>query len=228
LIDSKRHIIIGDIHGCLGSLNDLLAKLEPHRDRIHVFLGDYIDRGPNSMGVIQRLIEFSSQAQCVFLRGNHEQMAIDAFFEGDDDSWRHWLDNGGKSTIDSYARAETSLVETDGHLDFMLATDFYYEAPDFLCVHGGINPYMTVAENMAQTDPYEFLWERRHIQTVRPDWEKTVIFGHTPMATVKMEHNLIALDTGCVFSDRGYGHLSALLMPEREIIDVICNDNTPS
>jgi diadenosine tetraphosphatase ApaH/serine/threonine PP2A family protein phosphatase len=87
---------------------------------------------------------------------------------------------------------------------------------------------MTVAENLSQVDPYEFLWERRHIHTVVPDWEKTVIYGHTPMATVKMEHNHIGLDTGCVFPDRGFGHLSALLMPERELIDVICNDNIPT
>lgn len=226
--DTKRHIIIGDIHGCLASLDALLAKLEPFRDRIHVFLGDYIDRGPDSYGVIERLIEFGSRAECVFLRGNHEQMALDAFLEGGDESWRHWTMNGGRTTIDSYTRAGTDMLESQGHLDFMLGTDFYYETPDFLCVHGGINPYMSVAENLTQVDPYEFLWERRHINTVAPDWEKTVIFGHTPMATVRMERNMIGLDTGCVFPDRGFGHLSALLMPERDIIDVICNDNTPS
>ncbi len=223
--DEKKHIIIGDIHGCLNSLNALLEKLEPHRDRIHVFLGDYIDRGPDSYGVIQRLIDFSKEADCVFLRGNHEQMAVDAFLGGEDENWRHWLNNGGRTTMDSYTRAGTNLVEADGHLDFMLVTDFYYETPVFICVHGGINPYMTVAENLAQADPNEFLWERRHIQTVVPEWEKTVVFGHTPMTTVKMEKNLIGLDTGCVFPDRGFGHLSALLMPEREVIYVICNDN---
>ncbi len=226
--EAKKHIIIGDIHGCVNSLNALLEKLRPHRDWVHVFLGDYIDRGPDSHGVIQRLIEFGNEAECVFLRGNHEQMAVDAFLEGDDDSWRHWLNNGGRSTMDSYTRAGTNLAEAGGHLDFMLATDFFYETPEFICVHGGINPYMTVAENVAQVDPYEFLWERRHIQTVVPDWEKTVVFGHTPMATAKMERNMIGLDTGCVFSDRGFGRLTALLMPERELIDVICNDTTPS
>ena len=130
--------------------------------------------------------------------------------------------------MDSYITAGTSIVEAAGHLDFMLASDFFYDTSEFICVHGGINPYMTVAENLAQTDPYEYLWERRHISTVRPDWEKTVIFGHTPMASVKFEHNLIGLDTGCVFPDRGFGHLTALLMPEKDIIDVICNDKTPS
>lgn len=228
MFDPKKHIIIGDIHGCVNSLNALLAKLEIHRDRIFVFLGDYIDRGPDSRGVIDRLIAFKSEAECIFLRGNHEQMALDAFFYDDADSWRQWLDNGGKSTIDSYTQAGTSLVEANGHLDFMLATDFFYETANFLCVHGGINPHMSVAENVVQVDPYEFLWERRHIQTVIPDWEKTVIFGHTPMVSVRIESNLIGLDTGCVFHDRGYGHLSALLMPEREIIDVICNDKHPS
>ena len=218
------HIIIGDIHGCIKSLNALLDKLEAHRDRTFVFLGDYIDRGPDSRAVIDRLIELRSKCQCVFLRGNHEQMAIEALLDDDQENWDHWFDNGGRWTMDSYRRSGTDLVETAGHLDFMLATDFHYETPDFLCVHGGINPFISVAENLAQVDPYEFLWERRHIQTVVPDWEKTVIFGHTPMREVKMEKNMIGLDTGCVFADRGYGRLSALLMPEREIIDVTCND----
>lgn len=226
--DTKRHIIIGDIHGCVASLNALIAKLEPYQDRIHVFLGDYIDRGPDSHGVIERLIEFGKQVDCVFLRGNHEQMALDAFLEGDDDSWRHWMNNGGRSTLDSYTKAGTDLLECEGHLDFMLQSDFFYETPDLLCVHGGINPYMSVAENLDQVDPYEFLWERRHITTVVPDWEKTVVFGHTPIQEARIERNMIGLDTGCVFPDRGFGRLSAILMPEREIIDVICNDTIHS
>jgi len=220
----KGHIIVGDIHGCIESLKDLITKLEPYHDRRYVFLGDYIDRGFDSYGVIDFLIQFSKGHDCVFLRGNHEHMALEAFLHDDEEAWELWMTNGGKSSLDSYSRRETTLVEAEGHLDFIVSTDFYYESDDFVCVHGGMNPYMSIQENLIQNDPIDFLWERRHVTTVIPSWEKTVIFGHTPFKEVKMESNMIGLDTGCVFSDRGYGTLSALLMPEKQIIDVKCKD----
>jgi serine/threonine protein phosphatase 1 len=222
--DTNGHIIIGDIHGCIESLKSLMSEVSPYSDRRYVFLGDYIDRGADSFAVIEFLIEFAKKHDCIFLRGNHEHMALEAFLHDDEDSWELWMSNGGKSSLDSYARRDTSLLEAEGHLDFITSTDFYYETESFVCVHGGMNPYMSVKENLQQTDPSDFLWERRHVTTVVPSWEKTVIFGHTPFKEVKMETNLIGLDTGCVFTDRGYGILSALLMPEKQIIDVKSKD----
>jgi serine/threonine protein phosphatase 1 len=220
------HIIIGDIHGCAESLIALVSRLEPYQNRRFVFLGDYIDRGSDSFRVIDFLIGFSKDHDCIFLRGNHEHMALEAFLHNDEESWDVWMQNGGKSTLDSYTKHETSVLEAEGHLDFLIATDFYYETNEFVCVHAGMNPSMSVTENLKESDPVDFLWERRHVTTVIPSWEKTVLFGHTPVKEVKIESNMIGLDTGCVFSDRGYGTLSALLMPEKQIIDVKCKDKS--
>jgi serine/threonine protein phosphatase 1 len=225
MASDQKYIVVGDIHGCSSSLTALLEKLEPHLDRTIVFLGDYIDRGYNSYGVVETLVQFDKEHDCVFLRGNHEQMLLDALFEGDRMSWEHWFMNGGSTTVDSYERVGTSILEAAGHADFYAATELYFETTDYLFVHGGINPHLSVAENIAQTDPYEFLWERRHIESVRPTWEKVVVFGHTPRRVPIIELPLIGLDTGCVFVDRGYGKLTAMLLPEMNIIDVTCNDS---
>lgn len=224
MVNEKAHIIIGDIHGCIESLKELLSVLKPYQERRFVFLGDYIDRGADSYAVIDYLIEFAKDHDCIFLRGNHEHMALEAFLHDDEEAWELWMSNGGKSSLDSYTKRGTSLLEAAGHLDFIASTDFYYETESFVCVHGGMNPYMSIQENLQQTDPLEFLWERRHVKTVIPSWDKTVIFGHTPFKEVKIEPNLIGLDTGCVFTDRGFGTLSALMMPEKQIIDVKCKD----
>jgi len=221
---SNGHIIVGDIHGCFESLKELISTLESYPNRKYVFLGDYIDRGADSYHVIDFLLKFSKDHDCVFLRGNHEHMALEAFLHDDKETWDAWMTNGGKSTLDSYASSGTSFLEAEGHLDFLISTEFYYETIDFVCVHGGMNPFMSIEDNLSQADPTEFLWERRHITTVIPSWDRTVIFGHTPVKEVKMESNMIGLDTGCVFSDRGFGTLTALLMPEKQIIDVKCKD----
>lgn len=220
-------IVVGDIHGCLKSLEALMRELEPHADRTHVFLGDYIDRGPDSYGVVEYLLEFSRGHDCVFLRGNHEQMLIDALMEGDAESWAHWLHNGGTLTMDSYRRHGLSPMEARGHADFYVSTEMYFDTPGYLFVHGGVNPFLSVERNLAATDPYEFLWERRHLDMDAPKWEKTVVFGHTPMQKPLLRPPMVGLDTGCVFADRGYGKLSALLLPEMRVIDCTCKDLTP-
>ncbi|PTM09363.1 MAG: serine/threonine protein phosphatase, partial [Bacteroidetes bacterium] len=70
--------MIGDIHGCSRSLRSLWEKLEPYKDRLHIFVGDYIDRGEDSKGVVEFLLSVRDQRTCVFLRGNHEEMLLNA------------------------------------------------------------------------------------------------------------------------------------------------------
>lgn len=222
----KSYIAIGDIHGCLEPLDRLLHEIAPFSDRTHVFLGDYIDRGPDSYGVVERLLKFSETHECVFLRGNHEQMLVDAALDGEAESWALWLANGGSSTLDSYRRAGTNPLEAAGHADFYVSTDFFFDTDQFLFVHGGVNPNLTVAENLSQSDPNEFLWERRHLDAPTTRWEKTVVFGHTPRKDVLLAPPLVGLDTGCVFADRGYGTLTAMLFPEMR--PIACNCKAPS
>ena len=100
----KRIYAIGDIHGCREELDDLLtiiAEEESGAERQLIFLGDYVDRGPDSHGVLERLIELKrSEPDAVFLKGNHEAIMLD-FLDDPDESY-HWLDWGGQETLESY------------------------------------------------------------------------------------------------------------------------------
>ncbi len=93
-------IAIGDIHGCVDTLDALLSRLAPAEDDHLIFIGDYIDRGPDSKGVIDRLLTLRQSQQCTFLRGNHEAFML-AYLQ--DREFELWGMNGGVATLRSYA-----------------------------------------------------------------------------------------------------------------------------
>ena len=110
------HIVaIGDIHGCAETLKKLWDKLEPYEDYVHIFVGDYIDRGPDSKGVIDFLMDVKNERKTVFLRGNHELMLLHALQRG---STRNWLMNGGQSTLNSYGDGASLSDIPDSHISF--------------------------------------------------------------------------------------------------------------
>src|SRR6476646_6510 len=96
-----RMLAIGDVHGCLTALDTLLGFVQPTPDDQLVFLGDYVDRGPDSKGVLNRLIELQRTGSAVFLRGNHEIMMLGARNGRDD--FRFWFACGGAEALESYA-----------------------------------------------------------------------------------------------------------------------------
>src|SRR5215212_3531643 len=98
-------LVIGDIHGRLDRLEGLLESLPYWPDRF-IFLGDYLDRGPDSAGVLDRLLRLSQDEECIFIRGNHEDLALDAFDAGGRYPPGVWEANGGTQTIRSYAKAK--------------------------------------------------------------------------------------------------------------------------
>src|SRR5215213_6317702 len=106
-----RTLAIGDIHGCLTALDTLLGFVQPKPDDRLVFLGDYVDRGPDSKGVLDRVIELHKAGRAVCLRGNHEIMMAAA--RGGRDDYRFWLRVGGLEAMDSYRidGAEVTLVD---------------------------------------------------------------------------------------------------------------------
>src|SRR3712207_4655927 len=129
-------IAIGDIHGRLDRLNRLLFALPP--DRPLVFLGDYIDRGPESRGVIERLIRLSRRRDCVLLCGNHEDMLLDAMCGAYEDAVSDWLRNGGDATLRSYGvsnirRLAEALPEE--HLNFLRGMREHWETEEYVFVH---------------------------------------------------------------------------------------------
>ena len=137
---------IGDIHGELEKLDELLELLPLESDDTLVFVGDYIDRGPDARGVVERMIRLRDQRHCVFLLGNHESMLLDflgwtdeAYFGGD-----AFLMNGGDRTLASYGYfdrenpdRETFQLPKD-HEDFLLSLQLYHREGDYLFVHAGL------------------------------------------------------------------------------------------
>ena len=234
-------IAIGDIHGCARSLDALLDALAPSgADRL-VFLGDYVDRGEDSRGVIDRLLDVAEQIPCVFLRGNHEAMMLEGLAAGGYDAagkprprqtiWgridkmfrrdEFWLVNGGKATLDSYGTPDGHVDLPPRHLAFLHATRLYHREGGFFFVHAGLDPELTVRENVERGDEDVFLWDRSHLEVGVPAWEETIVCGHTPHPEPIDEEHLILIDTGCVYHGRpGMGRLTAVRLPERTFVSV--------
>lgn len=218
---------IGDVHGCARTLDALLDRLALGPDDEVVFVGDYVDRGPDSCGVIERILRMEADADAdagrgpavVALRGNHDQMML-GYVDGTGhfDLWRA---NGGLETLDSYARAGHDHIPS-AHVDFLRRTRIVYDTPEATYVHAGLDPFLTVAENLSRPDPEVFLWTRAHLESSLDMWEKPVVCGHTPTPEPIDEPKLIDVDTGAVFANRrpDLGRLTAVEMPSRRFVSV--------
>ena len=185
---------IGDIHGCYRELMALykkllIAGLKPEIDVV-VFMGDYMDRGPDSKKVIEQLIKWHKQyPHWVFLYGNHEDIFINWWNLGqkyeEDFKWSCFLYNGGKETLKSYGLSEPIRTGIPiEHIEFMVKeTKILYENDKYIFVHGGLIPNDSI-ENikgmMNETIANALLWAREDFINSQWDWGKKVIFGHTP------------------------------------------------
>lgn len=208
-------VAIGDIHGCSQSLKALWEKLEPFSDASFIFIGDYIDRGPDSKGVVDFLLKAQNERNCIFLRGNHEQMLLDSFHSKRE---YNWLLNGGDTTLESYGVEGADQIPDD-HLEFYINTKLYYQTDDYFFVHAGVPPHQPIWKSIESEENNDFfLWGRDHIDSFETPWEKTVIFGHTPRPYPIQKKNMIGIDTGCVYEKLGYGKLTAVLLPEQQFI----------
>ncbi len=219
-------IAVGDLHGCARTLDALLEALAPANGDHLVFIGDYIDRGPDSRGVLDRLVALKSAAaartgpECTFLRGNHDQMMLD-YIDSGGRNLVLWRMNGGLSTIANFVTPSGDLDVPAGSLELLRSSEILFETDDFVFVHAGLDPDLTIEENVADADPQVALWTREHLDADLSLWEKTVVCGHTPMATPIDLPRLIAIDTGAVYSHvRGLGTLTAVRLPEREFVQV--------
>lgn len=203
---------IGDIHGCLDKLEDLLAKISATSDDILIFLGDYIDRGNASKEVIDLLIEVASETNCVFLRGNHEDMLLE-FTEYGTNSLMYFS-NGGGMTIESYTKGKPdqniadALPET--HKKFFADLKWSYEDNDYIYVHAGIRPGIPL--NLQEHS--DLIWIRDEFVSSPTGLNKKVIFGHTPFTVPLVKPDKIGIDTGAVYG----GALTAVKLPELEFL----------
>lgn len=206
---------IGDIHGCRKTLQKLVESLPLNSDSLLIFLGDYIDRGPDSKGVIDYLLELREKRNCLFLLGNHEYLMLDYLKTFD---FKHWIQNGAQKTIESYGYSGGQFILPDDHLNFFLSNEYFIDTPDFLFVHGGVRPEKTITDNLKFFSKVDMLWERDHLKADHLNWEKTVVCGHTPRQQPIVKEKLIAIDTGCVYGTHfGLGNLTAIQLPSRKI-----------
>jgi len=191
-----RVLAIGDIHGCLGAFDDLLNWVKPAPSDVLVTLGDYVDRGPDSRGVLNRLLELKRRLNVVCLRGNHELLMCDAYRGGRPER-KMWLSVGGVQTLGSYGitpgRSGTLDDIPTEHWAFLedgLAD--YYESELFLFVHA------TVVRDLAMDEQpdYALFWEFLP-EAMRHESRKTVICGHTSQKSgaPKVVPGAVCIDT---------------------------------
>lgn len=190
-----RLLAFGDIHGCRNALRELLAQVAPTADDRLVFLGDYVDRGPDSAGVIDDLLVLRERFPAtVFLRGNHEQMLLDVL-AGDNPAT--FLANGGGKTIVSY-RAGRGWPPPPEHLAFFAELPAMHITDRFIFAHAGLRPGVPVDRQL----PTDLLWIRHEFLDSPYDWGKPVVFGHTPRQEPLLTMSRIGLDTGCVYGGK--------------------------
>jgi serine/threonine protein phosphatase 1 len=216
---------IGDVHGCAVTLDRLLERLALTPDDRVVFIGDYVDRGPDSAGVLDRMLELEAASEagtgpaCVFIRGNHDQMMLD-YVDGRPDAFELWRINGGMATLACYMERGRLQIPEE-HLDFLRRTVLVHEDEGFVFVHAGLDPRKTVAENLARPDPRVLLWTRAHLDADLSRWERPVVCGHTPQPEPLDRPRLLDIDTGAVYHHlAGFGTLTAVRLPEREFVQV--------
>lgn len=218
-----RRFAITDIHGCNATFNALLDQIDFGREDELYLLGDYIDRGPDSKGVIDSIWRLQDSGHTVHcLMGNHELMMINAFEE---QQWKDtWYSNGGRATMRSF-ECNSLLEIPEAYLRFMLQLPFHLEVSGYLLVHAGIN----FREEKPLEDLFSLLWIRDWYEDINFDWlgDRTIVHGHTPVprAVTEQQHDdlvndrVIDLDCGCVFNRPlvGLGYLCALDMTNREL-----------
>lgn len=178
-------------------------------DALTVTLGDYVDRGPDTCGVLERLAANPFPTPYVALRGNHEAM-LESFL-ADPDTGRHWYGQGGAETLQSYgvtvramimnnASAAERLRETmaEKHIGFLRSLQMSFSHGRYFFCHAGVRPGVPL-EKQSERD---LMWIRNEFLNCTESFGKVVVHGHTPVAAPDVLANRINIDTGAVFSGR--------------------------
>src|SRR5712672_1676590 len=218
----SRVYAIGDIHGQAALLDELLGMIE--RDgmgrpetSVLVFIGDYVDRGTDSKGVIEQLVNLQSDFTAHFLRGNHDQALLD--FLADPNSFPIWKDYGAEETLASYGIAspasdeEVALRQTRDslrqalparHLRFFETLKLSETIGDYFFAHAGVRP----GTALDQQEERDLMWIRDEFLNSRAAFGKIIVHGHTPTNAPVVRRNRIGIDTGAYLT----GRLTALVL----------------
>ena len=209
----QKTYVIGDIHGSLSKLRNLIARCERDADgqsMTLVFIGDYIDRGPDSRDVVEFVMKLHSRlrSNAICLMGNHEALALAAIESGMNAG--NWLLNGGDMTLRSYGVSSARDLPTE-HIAWFRSLQLRHDDGQRLFVHAGINP----AKPLDAQDDHDLLWIREPFLSDGRDYGRLIVHGHTPTRTgmPDIRSNRLNIDTGAA-----YGHaLTAAVFTGRQI-----------
>ncbi len=206
---------VGDVHGCANELRTVLNKLPLHPDCTIVFLGDYIDRGPQSREVVDTILELSKSYEVIPLMGNHESMLLKFIADPESEDAAMFIYNGGSATLASYRTGPDEYHIPEDHLEFYRTLRLSYETEDYFFVHAGF-PDVPLAQLDVGEHAQAMLWLRGSFRTSTYAWSKRIVHGHTPVREVVFRPNRINVDTGCVYD----GKLSVVELPTESVYSV--------
>ena len=199
----KRTIIFGDVHGCVDEWNELLVKVGAGPDDDLISVGDIIGKGPDSGGALELALGLPNLRAVL---GNHEVRIL-----------RYWSEDRPPTTPWDIAAVDSMGERFPDMMSAVAEWPYFIEASDYLVVHAGLRDGVSLEEQSADD-----LTRIRELSPGGPAWyerytdERLVVFGHWAVAGLVVRPNAIGLDTGCVYG----GELSAVILPEREIVSV--------
>ena len=215
--EGVRIYAIGDVHGRADLLDRLLSRIDadlitrPTARAIHVFLGDYIDRGPNSKEVLDQLVRRAKHFELVCLKGNHEAFLLN--FLDNPAVLTEWRQYGGLETLMSYGLSpsmnpdpltqsqlavELDHVLPEDHRQFLSRLQLSFACGDFFFAHAGIRPSVPLMQQQEK----DLLWIREEFLLCEEDYGKIVVHGHTPVKQPEVRSNRINIDTGAYATSR--------------------------
>lgn len=222
---------IGDIHGCSKTLKEIINRIcKQDKQAEFYFVGDLIDRGPNSKAVIDCILDLRDRGtQIHVVRGNHEEMMLFSYQNNLAISDTMWASNGAQMTVRSFSsQANLDLKVQDlipkRYYEFINSLPYYIETDDYFIVHAGFN--FNIENPFKDTE--SMIWTREEKNKQEFTKGKKIIHGHTPVPIEQIELRILSnkidiinIDSGCVYNNiPKMGFLTALNLDKMEIISV--------
>ncbi|MFW5753327.1 MAG: metallophosphoesterase family protein [Marinilabiliaceae bacterium] len=215
----QRTFFVGDIHGCALTFKKMVEEIiQLNKEDVLYCVGDYIDRGPRSKEVVDYILALRKNNYQVYtLRGNHEQMLLDARLGGS--AHMLWMMNGGEHTLRSFGVSSPDEIE-EKYQAFFAETEFYKTGQGFITVHAGLN--------FDAEDPFNDLESMLWIRGFHIDLDflngRLLIHGHTPIPKEQILSQpldaAINIDGGCVYTFReDLGNLMALDLDQKRFLE---------